>query len=419
MSTPQPLNKLQPQKPEKRYARLRHFISMPHHALFLLGALQTVLAMLWWLTDLGGRYGGWYSPIAWAIPSPWAHLYLMLFGLFPLYMFGFLMTTYPKWMAGTPVASKHYLATAALLAASIPLAYLGLVFGKTIFLLALALHLAGWAVGLYSLLRVYIGAQRPDTTHTMVTSGALGMGLVLLIAYAIGIHLDNATWIAVARIGGVWWFLFPIFFAVCHRLIPFFSSVVLPDYVLVRPNWALWLISAGGITHGMLELSGMPQWTWLVDFPMAAIAAWLTLAWKIKLSFRARILAMLHIAFAWLTIALILSGIHSLGLLAEFGFSLGRGPLHALLIGYFAAVLIAMSTRVTLGHSGRPLAADNMAWTIFLTIQSVALLRVLTEIPALNAYAPLLYLLSASLWLIAFSSWVIKFSPIYWRSGNP
>lgn len=385
--------------------------------MFALGALQAVLVMLWWLADLGGRYGGWYTPLHWTIPSPWAHLYLMIYSLFPLYMFGFLMTTYPKWMAGAPVAARHYLTAAALLGSSAVLGYIGLAAGKPLLLFALTLHLAGWMVGLYALLRVYFSAQRPDVLHARITSGVLMLGLVLLLVYALGIYRNDADWIAIARSGGVWWFLFPVFFAVSHRLIPFFSSAVLPKYEVVRPNWALMLMTAGGMAHGALELAGKPQWTWLADWPMAATAAYLTFAWHLKQSFRVRILAMLHVAFAWLGIALALYGAQSLGLLMGMNLALGRAPLHALMIGYFAAMLVAMSTRVTLGHSGRPLSADNTAWTIFLGIQAAALLRVMADFPGINAYAPPLYLCSALLWLAAFSGWLFKFAPIYWNKS--
>lgn len=391
---------------------------MPHHALFALGALQAVLVMLWWLADLGGRYGGWYAPFQWATPAPWAHLYLMIYGLFPLYMFGFLMTTYPKWMAGVPVAARHYLTAAALLGAGVPLGYAGLAAGKPLLLFALGLHLTGWAVGLYALLRVYAGAQRPDTLHALVTSGVLALGWGLLLAYTLGVYRDDIDLIAVARSGGVWWFLFPVFFAVSHRLIPFFSSVVLPDYKLIRPDWTLWLMAAGGMMHGALELAAKPEWTWLADLPMAATSAWLSFAWRLKQSFHVRILAMLHVAFVWLGVALALYGAHSLALWAGADFPLGRAPLHALVVGYFAAMLVAMSTRVTLGHSGRPLTADNVAWTIFLGVQAAALLRVMADLPGISTHAPQLYLGSALLWLLAFLAWLFKFAPIYWRTAT-
>ena len=395
--------------------RWRHFCSMPHHAMFALGSLQAVLVMLWWFADLGGRYGGWYAPFEWAIPSPWAHLYLMVYALFPLYMFGFLMTTYPKWMAGVPVSKKHYLTAAGLLGIGMATGYIGLIIGKSVLMLALAMFSLGWVVGLYALLRVYFSAQQRDVLHARITSGVLMLGLILLLVYALGIYRNDVSWIAAARSGGVWWFLFPVFFAVSHRLIPFFSSAVLPGYEVVRPNWTLILMTAGGMAHGALEMAGMPEWLWLVDLPMAVTAIWLSVSWRLKQSFQVRILAMLHIAFIWLGIALLLHGIQSLSLLVGANLPFHRAPLHALMVGYFASMLVAMSTRVTLGHSGRPLSADNMAWTIFLGIQLAALLRVIADFPIINTYAAHLYLCSAFLWLVAFMGWLIKFIPIYFK----
>lgn len=393
--------------------RWRHFVSMPHHAMFTIGALQAVLVMLWWLADLGGRYAGWYAPPGWTIPAPWAHLYLMIFGLFPPYMFGFLMTTYPRWMAGAPVSPRHYLPAAALLTCGVLLGYAGLIVGKPLLLIALTIYLAGWAIGLFALLHVYVGAERPDTLHALITSGVLMIGFCLLLVYMFGIGLNDPFLISIARSGGIWWFLFPVFFAVSHRLIPFFSSAVIPNYLVIRPDWTLWVMTIGGMAHGGLELAALSQWTWLVDLPMAAVAFWLSYQWSIRQTFKVRILAMLHISFVWVGIALALFGIQSLAQLLDAGFLPGRGPLHALMVGYFASMLVAMSTRVTLGHSGQPLIADQRAWAIFLTVQFATLVRVLADLPLTQAYNGHLYLCSALLWLAAFSGWLIKFTPIY------
>lgn len=383
--------------------------------MFGIGALQAVLVMLWWMIDLGGRYGGWYAPVAWAWPAPWAHLYLMVFCLFPPYMFGFLMTTYPKWMGGVPVSPKHYLTTAAMMGSGLLLGYVGLFTGQLLLVLAIGLYLASWAMGLYALLRVYVGAARPDILHARITSGILIAGFCLMLTFVAGAMGQHADWVGVARSGGVWWFLFPVFFTVSHRLIPFFSSVVIPDYAVSRPDWALYLMTTGSVTHGTLDIAGLPQWTWLCDLPMAAVALWLSYEWRFLQSLNVRILAMLHIAFAWIGIALTLFSLQSLALMMNTDLLPGRGPMHALMAGYFVAMLVAMSTRVTLGHSGRPLVADQKAWSIFLLVQLVAVTRVIADLPALQLYAGHLYLCSALLWLGAFGAWAIKFIPIYFQ----
>ena len=50
-------------------------------------------------------------------------------------------------------------------------------------------------------------------------------------------------------------------------------------------------------------------------------------------------------------------------------FVLGRAPAHALFIGFFGSLLVAMVTRVTQGHSGRPLVLGRVAAFAFVAIQ--------------------------------------------------
>ena len=92
------------------------FFSAPHRVMFALGALQSLLAVLFWAADLGGRYAGLYGAPAWALPGIWLHGALMLFGLFPPFIFGFLMTALPKWVSAPALTRGQYLPAFALLA---------------------------------------------------------------------------------------------------------------------------------------------------------------------------------------------------------------------------------------------------------------------------------------------------------------
>ena len=67
----------------------------------------------------------------------------------------------------------------------------------------------------------------------------------------------------------------------------------------------------------------------------------------------------------WGGTAFALYGADSLLRLAGTSGTLGLAPVHALGIGFFAAMLLAMATRVSLGHSGRPLKADGLVWALF------------------------------------------------------
>ncbi|MCB1891347.1 MAG: NnrS family protein, partial [Rhodocyclaceae bacterium] len=87
-------------------------------------------------------------------------------------------------------------------------------------------------------------------------------------------------------------------------------------------------------------------------------------------------------------------------------------PLHALTLGFFASAVVGMVTRVTLGHSGRPLSADTAVWAIFWGMQGVAGVRLAAEFVQLSGAANLSFLAALG-WLAVFGFWYAKFAPIY------
>ncbi len=99
-------------------------------------------------------------------------------------------------------------------------------------------------------------------------------------------------------------------------------------------------------------------------------------------SFRIHLLAVLHIAFAWLGLSMLLYGAQNLVLFTSGGklWILGLAPLHALSIGYFASMVLGMASRVTLGHSGRPLVLDKFSWLLFIGFQAAAFFRILPDL---------------------------------------
>jgi uncharacterized membrane protein SirB2 len=104
-----------------------------------------------------------------------------------------------------------------------------------------------------------------------------------------------------------------------------------------------------------------------------------------------RMVSVLHIAFAWLAPAFALFALQSCsGKLP--GASVGQAPpACAGTLGFFASsMLIGMVSRVTLGHSGRPVLADRRdVDAAFCMMQAAtALLRVAGELPALPGVAP-------------------------------
>jgi uncharacterized protein involved in response to NO len=91
-------------------------------------------------------------------------------------------------------------------------------------------------------------------------------------------------------------------------------------------------------------------------------------------------------------------------------------------MGFFGSLLIAMVTRVTVGHSGRPLQMDRVALACFLGVQIATVARVTSEVLSAPAAMRLFLLASLALWLIAITVWSGRMLRIYVRpriDGKP
>lgn len=396
-----------------------HLSAAPHRSLFLAGALQGVFTLLWWTFDLMGRYGIVGSAPVWSMTPIWAHAFLMVYGFFPFFIFGFLFTTFPNWMNGEKIKSHHFLGTCLFMAGGIVMFYAGLFIGKPVLAAGIIAMLTGWAIAIMALLRVLLNTQAQDKRHARVASIAFIFGWLGVAAYLAWLLTDHSLFIDFSRQAGIWFFLLPILLTVSHRMIPFFSSRVLENYVIVRPYVLLWLMLACSAGHGLLQLAGMPQYAWWVDLPLAGCALYLSWAWGLSRSFSVSLLAVLHISFAWLSVSMLLFAAQSLTMWLNEGERIwfGLAPLHALAIGYFASMVLGMASRVTIGHSGRPLVLDHFTWLLFLGFQAATVFRILPDIiPAASSLGPILYLCAGAVWLICFTLWAAHFAPIYWRA---
>lgn len=391
-------------------SRWRIFSAAPHRMLFLGGAAQIVLVMLLWFAELAGRVAGWSLP--WTLPATWVHAWLMVYGVFPFFIFGFLFTVYPRWLAGAPVSMPRYAATFMLLTAGMALFYVGIFSARTVLLAGVALYAAGWMTALVVLWSVY-AQSRQRGPHEPLLNAALAAGLAGVVGFGVAIVNRQTMLYDVTREAGLWLFLTPVVFLVAHRMVPFFSHAVLMNYLMRRPAWAppLMIVCVGA--HVALDLAGLSSWRFLADLPLAIAALHLSWTWQFRASFRARLLAMLHIAFLWLGIAMTLYTTQSLMLLVTGTDVLGRAPLHALGIGFFTGMVVAMASRVTLGHSGRTLQADRLTWATLMGVNIAAVLRIAGELwPLAGTW---LNVSAGAVWLAALAVWVGHYVPMYLR----
>ena len=391
-------------------------MSAPHRLLFFIGAVNVLAAMAWWTYHWAFHFNP--APVA-EVPAGWLHGFIMQYHMLPSFMFGFLLTTFPRWMGQAELGRKHY----------IPVG-MGMFLGQALCLIAAftglsqALHMGvvvtilGWGYGLFVLGRILL-RDRFKNWHAVSCWAGLFLGFIALWAFAFYLH---GAGVAVGRFAvklGVFGVLLPIYATVAHRMFPFFASRVVPGYQAWRPmwllaaQWPLWLLHVG------LELTGLQAWLWLVDLPLMVLALMCLWKWWPRAAMPA-LLRVLFVGYSWLPIALALYVIQSLWLLVGGQLILGMAPLHTLAIGMFGSLLVAMVTRVTQGHSGRPLVLGRTALFAFIAMQVVVLVRILAE---LSGYPYLeLVRLAAAGWLVAFLPWVLRSAWIYLRpriDGRP
>ena len=388
-------------------------LAAPHRTLFFAGLASLLAASAWWGLHLVARSTG--MPVfALALqPAPiWAHAYLMLFAVFPTTFFGFLFTVFPRWMNGPLVTRAEYVATASLFATGTLLWLAGTFAGTALLLLACLATGAGLLFGTMSLFRVLLAAPQV-VSHAVVVLVGLCVQCVALAGFAYGLAESNDFALHFAVRASLWGGLLPVFFAVCHRMVPFFSQGAIPGYVPWRPTWILVAVVGLAYLRLLLGTAGALAALPFVDAAVFLLTAWCALRWT---SLHARgnpLLWTLYAGFAWLPFALLLQTLRDGAFALTGAWALGRAPIHALGMGFFGGMLVAMVTRVTMGHSGRPLRMDRITLACFVALQLGAASRVLSEVVTAPAAVQWFLLGSVALWLGAVAVWVGRVGGIY------
>lgn len=388
---------------------IRLLAAAPHRFMFFVGATNVLMAMLWWTIWLLDARFQWFGLTQPAIPAGWMHAIVMQYQVLPPFMFGFLLTVFPKWMNLPALSRWHYVPVGIGLFGGQLLTLIGLFGFPHLLHLGLLQTTAGWIAGLVFLLML-LWKEKQTTWHAVSCSVALCFGLtglLLVLAYA---YTGNAKLMFAAIKFGGFGLLLPIYFTVCHRMLPFFASVVTPGYKVFRPFWTLGLFWVLALSHLALELVHGYAWLWLPDIALLVLSSLLLWHWRKQTAKAPAILKVLMVGFAWLPIAMVLYTMQSVWFSTTGEFILMRAPAHALFIGFFGSLLVAMVTRVTQGHSGRPMELGRVAAFAFIVIQITAVVRVVAEVMPDSL---LWQCISAVLWLLAFLPWVFRSSWIY------
>lgn len=437
------------QPPLDAHWRWRYVMLAPHRLGFFLAVVVLVSSGLWWALVQLDRSTGWLA-LPMAVPPTVVHSVVMVFGFIPLFFSGFLFTAGPKWLA-----------VDALPVTALRCGLLAQAGGWLLWLVGGQWH-AGAALcglglactGLFWMTAQFVGlvrrSQAQDAVHARVIASACMLGSISLAGVGVSLWLDAY---AVARafiFTGLWGFVVVVYLSVAHRMIPFFTASAVPGRPAWRPFWVLWLLLAGAFWQvlavwmewgGGAAVQGIPSgpaWALVhgtVQLAVGGVLVWLSFAWGLVPSLKNKLLAMLHLGFAWLGVAFLLGGLSPW--LAWDGATsggsggggsggvgaLGLGALHALTMGCLASLMLAMVTRVSCGHSGRPLVADTLSWSLFLLLQAATVLRIAAAVPGMpGAALPWLLVAVAALWVGTLGVWGARLGSWYGRlraDGRP
>jgi len=365
---------------------------------FLAVGVEGVALTLAWLAMLRG----WLPAPRWLDPFLW-HGHEMLFGLVLAAVAGFLLTAVPVWTASPPLRGGRLAALVGLWALGrAAMAAAGALPGPAVAAADLAFPLALLAAvglpivraralrqaGILAALAVLAGANA--ATHLDALGAAPGVGRPALRLAIVFVA------ILILVIGG--------------RITPSFTQAALlregAGGRRVTPRSHLdRLALASAAALALAELL-VPRS--LATGGAAAVAALATLSrmsgWRTGFALGDPLLGSLHVGHAWVGVGFAAIALADLGAPIP-----PTVALHALTAGAMGAMILAVMTRVALGHTGRPLVAPASARTAYGLVNAGALVRVLGPLLA-PAAAQAAWTLSGLLWAGAFAAFLFGYA---------
>lgn len=367
---------------------------------YLLASLFSALSILLWAAQFSG-----YLPHAYLQGAVW-HGHEMLFGYTTAVIAGFLLTAVHAW-TNQPTASGAPLMALAVLWVC------GRVLVLTPFAMTAALVNAAFPVAIAWMVGIPLLRSRNVRNYFFVGLLVLMGALILTMHLAWQGDLDLPPRFSLQL--GLDVVLF-IMVVMGGRVIPMFTNNGIPGAQAARHALVEKLALGAVILLFLADLLQLPQTAIGAIALLAALAHGVRLSlWKPWRTLATPLVWILHAAYAWIVLHLIMRGLNSLELLV------GSYATHALTVGAIGGLTLGMMVRTARGHTGRPLTADHAETTSFLLIQLAALVRVFGGIVSPDLYMASVQL-SALLWAAAFGLHAVRYWPILTRprlDGKP
>jgi uncharacterized protein involved in response to NO len=391
-------------------AKASHLFAYGFRSQFLLvGLAGVVLVPLWALSYFAGTPLGAtdWPPMLW-------HAHEMLYGFIVPAIAGFLLTAVPSWtgqkgFAGFPLVLLTLLwLVARIMVSSSQWWPAWLVAGADLAFLPVLAVLVGrpllrernrntplllvlvalWACNLW-FHRAKSGLDPPQAMRALV----VGIDIVLLLATVIG-----------------------------GRIVPAFTNSGLRERAAPDAAAAANVVAKASPTLTVLAVTAMGLIivvdAWRPDGVVAAVLAAAAAAihtvrlarWGTRHTLRQPIVWVLHLGYAWLPLGLALKAT-ALWSTPEPGPAFAAFWLHALTIGGLATLIMAVMTRASLGHTGRPLVVDPLITLAYALLSAAAVIRVF-GLGALGMNYLAVIAISALCWTTALALFLAVYVPI-------
>lgn len=375
-----------------------NLLSHPFRVFFVLAAAYAVAVVIGWVAFL---FAGWPIPVGWS-PLQW-HSHEMLYGFVTAAIAGFVLTAMSNWTSAPPLRGLPLLALVMLwLAGRLAMWFAG--------------WLPGWLVALVDLaflpvLATYVACVliRHQNRRNLVLVVVLSLLFAGNLLMQIGFITANLGLLQLGQLQG-FNVITALIVIIAGRIVPAFSGNWLrsqgADAGAVK-TWG-WLES---LCLGSIVLLMVSDWFGVTTLTgaialLAGVANGLRLfGWAGWRTAREPLLWILHLAYLWVVVALLLRG----GAVFSEGIPTTLWQ-HALGVGGIATLILGVMTRVAVGHTGRPLRLLRFGIVAYIAMIVATVLRLLAATGALDYRLGVS--LSALAWVLAFSLFIVLYGPV-------
>lgn len=369
---------------------------------FLLGSLYAVIAIaLWvWMFQSG-------QPAALQVPALWWHVHEMLFGFAMAIVVGFVLTAVQNWTGIN--GTKHH--------------RLALLVG--LWLLPRFLLWTPTPLWITSSIEALFIAFAAFEVGTRVVKAKGWRNLFFVPLFVLAIFANFASYAAVKGMppfpasavwqAMLWWFTL-LLSVMGSRVIPFFTA---RRFNFEKPQPIVWLDWLANLPlAGLFILSFFPMTFAELGRPLMIVSGAAhfvrVMRWQPWRTLSEPLVWSLHATYLCIPVSLLLRG------LLDNPFA-RHNMLHLFAIGAIGGVILAMISRVTMGHTGRAIYQGPNMTIAFAAIVLAALVRSLGV--AFDPANMMLWVnVSAGLWIVAFGLFIWYFGAMLMKpraDGHP